>query len=951
MADPQKLLARFTFATHPDTAGEWRAWCPLHEGPESSKTPSASFNFEENLWHCMGCGEGGTLDTLIKRLRKARAGGNVIDLKTRKPSKASAKQAKPHKPSKPLPSEEQVRGWHERLMKQASVLAYLTEDRGLTKTTLKEFEIGHDGFRFTIPIRNEAGQLVNVRRYDPRKRDHNKMISWGEGHGKARIFRPDLLESYTEVLLVEGEWDMMVAQQVGLPAITHTAGALTFNAEWAAYFRDKIVFICYDRDDTGRRGAIKAARTIAPVAQAVYVMELDIDIKGGDITDYFIKQGRPIEEFRALMAEARLKPFGAKRERADAPTAGKVVSLEESQSTTHGDTPLEMVVSIAGKQSPPYLAPKTVRARCDQEKGNVCAVCPMSAWNGETVHRLQPDDPTIIEFVDSNDLQKQKTLKNIIGAKCNDHIEYEVEEHWTVEQLIATNSVEHRTEEQQTPMSRPVLNVGTYKTNINTTARVVGKQLPSPKSQQGIFMSWHLEETLTNLDKFHLTDELRNALRIFRPRRNQSVMDRCRDIAHDLAYNVTRIYDRPELHIAYDLVWHSLLDFHFLEEPIGKGWLEMLVVGDTRTGKSECAIKLSRHYGAGVVKSCEGMSFAGLVGGAQQMSGKHWMVTWGTIPLNDRRLVVLDEVSGLKDKDVIENMSAIRSSGKAQLTKIATDEASARTRLIWISNPPDGRSLREVNGGGVEIIQQLVRNPEDIARFDFAMSAASSDVDSDVINSVHHSDVPHRFTDELCSALVMWAWSRKAEQVFWMEGVEEAVVEAAKEFGRRYVPDPPLVQEANVRMKLARIAVALAARTFSTDRSGELVVVKRDHVEGAVEFLDMLYGMESFGYMRQSRRVIIARTRAEEYSNECKRYLKEHKDDVLHTLLMASDNTFRTRDFEEMGAMDRIDAQVAVRTLLGWRMIRRLSKGMLRMEPALIELIRMFEDREDGVAS
>lgn len=943
MADARALLKRFTFAHAPDAAGEWRAWCPLHEDPTASKTPSASFNFDANVWHCMGCGEGGTLTALIKKLRQARkSGADVIDIKTR-----TKREAKAHKPTKPLPSEERIRHWHERLLKQPSVLAYLTEERGLTKTTIKEFEIGHDGFRYTIPVRDESGKLVNVRRYDPRKKDHNKMISWGEGYGKARLFRPDLLAGYEEALLVEGEWDMMVGQQVGLPAIAHTAGALTFNAEWASHFRDKVVFICYDRDDTGRKGSVKAARIIAPVAQAVYIMELDIDIKGGDITDYFIKQGRPVEEFRALMEEARLKPFGVKRERAAAPTSGKVVSLEESQSTEYLGLPLEMVVSIAGKVNPPYMVPKKIHAMCDQEKGNVCAVCPMSAWNGETIHNIQPDDPIIVEFVDSNDKQKQSSLRQIIGAKCSDHIEYQVEEHWTVESLQVTNSVEHRTEEQQTPMSRPVLNVGTYKTNINTTARIVGRQLPSPKSQQGLFTSWHLEETLTNLDKFKLTPELIDALRIFRPRRNQSVMDRCRDIAHDMAYNVTRIYDRPELHIAYDLVWHSILDFTFLEEPIGKGWLEMLVVGDTRTGKSEAAIKLARHYNAGVVKSCEGMSFAGLVGGAQQMAGKQWMVTWGTIPLNDRRLVVLDEVSGLKDKDVIENMSAIRSSGKAQLTKIATDEASARTRLIWISNPPDGRSLREVNGGGVEIIQQLVRNPEDIARFDFAMSAASTDVDSDIINSVHHSNVPHRYTDELCAALVMWAWSRKAEDVFWMDGVEEAVVEAAKEFGKRYVPDPPLVQEANVRMKLARIAVALAARTFSTDRTGHLVVVKTEHVEGAVEFLDMLYGMESFGYMRQSRRVIIARTRAEQYSNECKRYLKEHKDDVLHTLLMASDNTFRTRDFEEMGAMDRIDAQVAVRTLLGWRMIRRLSKGMLRMEPALIELIRKFEDRED----
>jgi hypothetical protein len=33
--------------------------------------------------------------------------------------------------------------------------------------------------------------------------------------------------------------------------------------------------------------------------------------------------------------------------------------------------------------------------------------------------------------------------------------------------------------------------------------------------------------------------------------------------------------------------------------------------------------------------------------------------------------------------------------------------------------------------------------------------------------------------------------------------------------------------------------------------------------------------------------------------------------------------------------------------LLEWKMIRRLSKGMMRMEPALIELLREFEDEHD----
>jgi hypothetical protein len=44
---------------------------------------------------------------------------------------------------------------------------------------------------------------------------------------------------------------------------------------------------------------------------------------------------------------------------------------------------------------------------------------------------------------------------------------------------------------------------------------------------------------------------------------------------------------------------------------------------------------------------------------------------------------------------------------------------------------------------------------------------------------------------------------------------------AANDLGSRYVEDPPLIQAANVREKVARLAVALAARLFSTDERGE----------------------------------------------------------------------------------------------------------------------------------
>ena len=742
-------------------------------------------NFDLDLWNCQGCSGGGTLEALIKDLRKARKTGIKQTVKKPAADKKKSKAVKSANKSKPLPGEDTIEHWHARLIKQDRMLAYVTEKRGLSRATIDDAELGWDGFRYCFPIRDEHGDLVNIRRYDPKRNDKNKMISWGEGYGKARIYGIELLvdPDVTEIVVTEGEWDRWVAKQMGLNSVCGTAGAGTFDAKWGPLFKGKDVYFCYDADNQGKKGMIKAARIVEPFANNVYLVDLDIDIKGGDITDFFILQGRTIEEFRELMDRAAQRPFGKKKGRPNPPTDGIHVSLEESQSTEYGDKALEMIVSISGKKAPPYIVPRRIAAKCDQGKGQICTICPMMHHNGDMTHDVYPDDPIIMEFTDINAKIKQTVLKDMIGARCSDRITYAVEENWTVEQLMATNSVEHRGDEAQTPMMRPIFNVGTYKTPINITARMVGRQVPSPKDQVGLFHSWHIEPTQTNLDRFQVTEEMVERLRIFRPRKGQSPLDRCKDIAHDLAHNVTRIYGRPELHIAYDLVWHSVLDFDFQSQRIGKGWLELLVVGDTRTGKSEAATNLAEHYNSGVIKSCEGMTFAGLVGGVQQMGGKHWMVTWGTIPLNDRRLVVLDEVSGLKDKDVIEQMSSIRSSGKAQLTKIATDEASARTRLIWISNPPDGRMLREVNGGGMEVIRQLVNNPEDIARFDFAMSAASDDVDSDLINADSHEDVPHKFTEDLCAELVIWAWSRTADQVYWMDGVESEVIEAAKEFG------------------------------------------------------------------------------------------------------------------------------------------------------------------------
>jgi hypothetical protein len=329
------------------------------------------------------------------------------------------------------------------------------------------------------------------------------------------------------------------------------------------------------------------------------------------------------------------------------------------------------------------------------------------------------------------------------------------------------------------------------------------------------------------------------------------------------------------------------------------------------------------------------------------------VVTWGTIPLNDRRLVVLDEFGGIAEKGVIEQMSDIRSSGKATITKIQQDSTSARTRLIWIANPLDGKALAELHQPGITALQTLIKNPEDIARFDLAMACASNDVAPELINipddyREQHFAVPHVYTSELCSLLVQWAWSRKPEDVLFAKGVESAIVERATQLGSRYVPEPPLIQVENVRVKLARLAVAVAARTFSTDRTGRRVIVRMAHVESAIALMDRLFGMKSFAYMSSSRRILNARKRAEDQHKVARKYLLLERDSVTATLMSVRNNAgFKMQDFTIFGGMDSADAQVAIKELTKMGMIRGISHGKIKIEPPLMELLQEIEEQEE----
>ena len=322
------------------------------------------------------------------------------------------------------------------------------------------------------------------------------------------------------------------------------------------------------------------------------------------------------------------------------------------------------------------------------------------------------------------------------------------------------------------------------------------------------------------------------------------IEEKLKEIYDDLADNVTNIYGRQDLHLILDLVYHAPLRFRYDNKLVKKGYPEILVIGDTRTGKTQCAEALQAHYGVGVAAGGESCSFAGLVGGLQQL-GKNWTCTWGVIPQNNRRLVIIDEASGMKKEDIAA-MSSVRSQGKAKVTKIQTQETEAWTRLIWLSNPREQQTVNQFSSG-VDIVESLIPSPEDIARWDAIMIVSKDEIPFSSMATSRRGSVEHKMTSELCRNLVLWSWTREVDEIKLTEEAEDTCYVLALKMVEKYCSDFTLVNPAEQRIKLARLGTALAARLYSTD-DGKNLIVHKSHITYIYEFLNRIYDSPYFRY-------------------------------------------------------------------------------------------------------
>ena len=737
-----------------------------------------------------------------------------------------------------------IEKYHNNLIINNGLITYLGKRRGINIDTIKKYKLGFnpDNNRFIIPVKDSLGNYVNLRMWQDNPKF--KIISYKTGYGKNRLFPVENLKRKT-IILCEGEWDCLLLNQKGFNSITTTAGVGSWDDEWNVFFKDKNIVIVFDCQDVSRKSAIKIKDKLLNIANGIKIIDLGLDNDGEDITDWYLKYKKTDEELQGLIKKTEKEdPY-------------EKINLTNGMESKYYDKKIKFYAKVIGKDLSPYIVPYKVQVECLMaERKKKCLMCSLHDTNKITkIYDYDTSKDLLIKLLNINDAQLfgfiRKDLGVLSNRDCPGKYKLEILERQNIEFLQIIPEIDYTSVLNEYVIRRCYYFGSQVTTNQSYIIR--GTTWTDPFTQVGIHLAKEINPTEDNILNFKINDEIKKELSVFRPAENtvKGINEKLKEKYLDLSYNVTKIYQRDNLLFALDLVFHSALNFKFLDNVVKRGWLELVVIGDTKQGKSKTIETIVSHYKAGeFITSGENTTVAGLLGGLSQSNGKHWIVTWGKIPLNDRKLIVIDEADKLSD-EIIDLLSGVRSSGIAEIVKIQPQKTTARTRLIWVFNPRYGK-MASYNFG-VYVVKEFFKKQQDISRIDFILGIAEGEVEKGIMNMRHTEKYKKIYTSELCHKLIMFAWTRKSENIKWTKQAEDLALYYAKIFADDFSSEIPVVTASEIRIKLARMSVAVAIMLYNTDDTGENVIVDAVHVEIVKNYLYKIYNSDVLGYYDYSQ--------------------------------------------------------------------------------------------------
>lgn len=778
--------------------------------------PSSSINLNMRVFHCFSC------NRTYKELEFAQeiTGKSKEELLKEHVSIETLKSA----------NDTWAENQHKALLENQNVLDKLNGLK-ITKEVIEGLNLGYMTNCLATPV-FKNGKLINIARYNINKDPNYPKVRYNENTNSGDIVPFDIWKKdFRATVICEGEKDMLVARSNNFNAITLTGGSQSsLQSEYFEYFKDRDVYICYDNDDAGVRGAKKLYKDLQRHCKNVYVADISsvcVETKE-DVTDFFVKYDKSHDDFKDLLlnhskkySEKELEEVQTKHE---IPLSKIENNIEESKFGKTLKSTLQIIATCTETYSVPEFA--IFRPFENDEEDSK----PKAWYIGNSRENF-------LELMEGKVVKNQipDIIANQLGlpSKWQKYYNCELGSLQTIYKVSVTD-VANENDEKASEFTIELYSKQPL--DIGSIYEITYKIYPHPKQgRKTIAIAEKIEETNYEFDV-----------------NNEDYIQSLKKFKADgyIGNKINELYESAKCHIApylnkdlwflMDLVFNSPLDITF-NKPM-RGALDVFVLGDTRTGKSETSRALKDLYDFGEVVPLKTSTVASLIGGTDD---KLKRTKLGVLPRYHKELIIMEEFSGAP-LDFIKTLTEVRSSSMVKIYRVAGDiQAPCKIRMITISNPiSENNSLMTLSSypNGIEPINELIKSPEDIARYDafilvprveklsnpFAMRT-NDEYKIDAVAYKHKSK---------------WIKSLTSDNVKISDDLGSYIFDKGVELNSMFESSFTLFGSETDK-KIARLSCALACMLCSTDDYKNVKVTK-EHVDYIVEFIKSLYDNQVF---------------------------------------------------------------------------------------------------------
>ena len=812
-------------------AGELAVCCPFpHKTHDSGieyleQRPSAHVNLVERVYHCKACNKGYNEVTFIQNLY----GG----------TQASAQRLKTF-----FDLENTVDQWDGAVLYDSTRTELRT--LGISDTIIDQLKLksGKDN-EICFPVLMHDS-LIDVRTYKP---EGSPKMRGNRGSMNGMVIPYDLWQKqmaknpHATTLICAGEKDMAVARSHGFNAITLTGGEQALPA-FPGIFKGLKVTILYDNDETGKSGSQSLADALYDVCSSVKNCTSFHEVckePKEDITDFFVKYGKTRQDLIDYMTNT---PKHTIRQEELAPATHNIhtVTLREAARPENVGKLMRSNIQVVAISDATYVAPAHLQAekyKSAEDNDERMAKGDIKEW-----YLSQQTVADLLHLVDNN-FTERKLSQNyrdlLFISQKEKSVRFTIKQKATIFKGVVTDLFETSSKDT-VPMEFTAYAVNTQMESGKKYLATY-KLVPHPyKGQQLTMMVIELVQANDSISTFSVTERAREQLKVFEI--GNSVAERVELISQKFK-GVLQYDGNMTLIKVLDFAYHTVLDFDFGTQPNLRGYLDTLVVGESRVGKSSTAEAMRKTYNLGTFVSLSGnaATVAGLIGGSNKV-GTGYQTRAGLIPQNHRGLIIFEEL-GKSHSDILGELTDVRSSNEVRITRVSGAlTLPAKVRMVSLTNTKcDDGAIRSIASypNGISVITSLVGTAEDIARYD--VMCVLSDRGAKAIDVAWKPPVP--FSQEAYQTRIQWIWSRSSEQVVFSEDTRRYILETANELNRIYGSHIKIFGT-EAWKKLARLSVAIAGYCVSSDESFENIVVLPEHVDYAKQFFIELYDNPTF---------------------------------------------------------------------------------------------------------